>query len=31
MSYTLRMAPEAQIEETEAFNYYEDIAIGLGD
>ncbi len=31
MSYSLKLAHEAQYEETDAYNYYEDIRAGLGD
>ena len=31
MSYSLLLAYEAQYEETDAFNYYEEIRRGLGD
>jgi hypothetical protein len=31
MSYTLALSEEAQMEETEAFNYYEGIRPGLGE
>ena len=31
MSYSLRLAIEAQIEETDAYNYYEELRAGLGD
>ncbi len=31
MSYKLILTADAQNEETDAYNYYEDIRIGLGD
>ena len=31
MSYTLILTAEAQREETDAYNYYEDIRVGLGE
>ena len=31
MTFILRLAPEAQIEESEAYNYCEDVKDGLGD
>ncbi len=31
MSYALILSYEAQMEETEAYNYYEDIRAGLGE